>query len=103
MSKNLSSFSSAQAIVFPNGTRLAASCGGNATQWLNDGGGFRAPRLPAQQDTSIALESALMEMGFVEQETIHIDATSLPLSANAALRTPSASEKLILEPGRPPV
>ena len=44
-----------------------------------------------------------MEMGFVEQETIHIDATSLPLSANAALRTPSASERLILEPGRPPV
>jgi hypothetical protein len=103
MSKNLSSFSSLQAIMFPNGTRLTAAFGGAATQWLNDGGGFRAPRLPAQEDTSIAFESALVEMGFVEQETIHIDATSLPLSANAALRVPSASEKLILEPGRPPV
>jgi hypothetical protein len=103
MSKNLSSFSSSRAIMFPNGTRLTAPFGGAATQWLNDSGGFRAPRLPAQEDTSIALEAALVEMGFVEQETIHIDATSLPLSANAALRVPSASEKLVLEPGRPSV
>jgi CHAT domain len=103
MSKNLSSFSSSQAAIFPNGTRLTAAFGGAATQWLNDGGGFRAPRLPAQEDTSIALESALKEMGFVEQETIHIDATSLPLTATDALRIASASEKLILEPGRPPV
>jgi hypothetical protein len=40
-------------------------------------------------------------MGFVEQETLHLDVTSLPMTASAALRAPSASEKLILEPGRP--
>jgi hypothetical protein len=37
-------------------------------------------------------------MGFVEQETIHLDATSVPEGASAALRSPAASEQVLLEP-----
>jgi len=69
-------------VIFPNGTRLTAPFGGDATQWLNGTGEFRAARLPAQEDMGSALQSALAEMGFVEQETIHLDATSLPVSGN---------------------
>ena len=87
--------------MFPNGTRLTAPFAGAATQWLNDSGGFRAARLPAQEDTSVTLQAALQDMGFVEQETLHLDVTSLPMTASAALRTPSASERLMLEPARP--
>jgi hypothetical protein len=98
MQKYLASVIPAQTIAFPNGTQLTAPFSGEATQWTNDGEGFRAPRLPAQRDTTPALDDALEQMGFVEQETIHLDSTSLPQSANAALRSPAASETVVLEP-----
>jgi hypothetical protein len=98
MQKYLAPITPAQTIAFPNGTQLTTPFSGEATQWTNEGGGFRASRLPAQRDTVPALDDALEQMGFVEQETIHLDATSLPEGANAALRSPAASEQVTLEP-----
>ena len=98
MQKYVAPVTPAQTVAFPNGTQLTAPFSGEATQWTNDSGGFRAPRLPAQRDTTPALDDALEQMGFVEQETIHLDATSVPEGTNAALRSPGASEQLLLEP-----
>src|SRR6266566_4215066 len=98
MQKYVRSVSPSTTISFPNGTQLTTPFSGEATQWANDSGGFRAGRLPAQRDTTPALDHALEEMGFVEQETIHLDATSLPKGANDALRSPSASERVVLQP-----
>jgi hypothetical protein len=105
MSKRTSSFLTGQTITFPDGTSLRAPFAGMATQWDNDSGGFRATRLPAQEDTAPMLRSALIEAGVVEQETIHldVDVASVPASANAALRSPSVSETLVLAPPKPVV
>lgn len=98
MQKYVAPVTPTETIAFPNGTQLTTPFAGEATQWTNDSGGFRAPRLPAQRDTTPALDDALEQMGFVEQETIHLDATSVPEGANAALRSPAASEQVMLEP-----
>jgi hypothetical protein len=98
MQKYVVPFSSTATTSFPNGTQIVTPFSGEATQWINDGGSFRAPRLPAQRDTMPVLDNALEEMGFVEQETIHLDATSLPPGANEALRSPYASEQVVLQP-----
>ncbi len=93
--------SSARNNVFPNGTRLRVPFGGRATQWTNDTGGFRAARLPANEDTVPVLQAALKELGFIEQETIHLDVTIPP--AGGGTRAPSADDQMALEPGKAPV
>src|SRR5258708_22535497 len=98
MQKYVEPVSPSRTIAFPNGTQLTTPFSGEATRWINDGGGYRAARLPAQRDTTPVLDNALEEMGFVEQETIHLDATSLPKSVNEMLRSPSASDQVVLQP-----
>src|SRR2546430_1041455 len=98
MQKYVERVSPSQTISFRNGTQLTTPFSGEATQWLNDASGFRAARLPAQKDTTTMLDAALEQMGFVEQETIHLDAASLPANAGAALRSPSTSERVVLQP-----
>jgi len=103
MAKNTERFRPRQTVSFPNGTRIRVPFRGTATQWDNDTGGFRAARLPAQEDTIPRLRIALAEAGFVEQETIHLDveATSVPPSP-AELRGAQPSDTIVLEAGKSP-
>ena len=61
-------------------------------------GEFCTPRLPRPRDTTPVLDDALEQMGSVEQETIHLHATSVPESANAELRSPATLDQVRLEP-----
>ncbi len=67
-------------------------------QWTNDSGGFRAVRLPAQEDTVPALQDALEKVGFIEQETIHVDGAVPP--GREGYRKPTVSDQMVLQPGK---
>jgi CHAT domain len=102
MPKTASYFRSHEVVTLANGTRLRAPFAGTATLWDNDSLGFRAFRLPAQEDTIPVLRAALMEAGIIEQETVHldVDVRTLPPTADTALRSPAASETVVLQPRR---
>ena len=58
-------------------------------------------RLPAQEDTAPALQAALAKMGFIEQETIHVDGAAP--AGRGGYRAATASDQMVLQPGKAPV
>ena len=92
---------SQKVLSFRNGTKLDVSpFTGAATQWTNDTGSFRAFRLPADEDTSLAFQEAMAELGIYEQETIHLDVTG-PGQLRAYDADPG-NDQIVLRPAQIP-
>jgi CHAT domain len=88
-------------IRFPNGTIVRLPQEGIATQWTPESGRLRSASLPAEEDTSPQFRSALAELGFREQETIHLDVPPPP--ANARLRSDFPAKDIVrIQPAAPP-
>jgi hypothetical protein len=88
-------------IRFPNGTILRLAQDGQATQWTVAPGRLRSASLPAEEDTSLQFRAALDELGFREQETIHLDVAPPP--ANVRLRSDFSAKDIVkIRPAAPP-
>ncbi len=88
-------------IRFPNGTIVRLPQDGIATQWTPESGRLRSASLPAEEDTSPQFRSALDELGFREQETIHLDVPPPP--ASARLRSDFSAKDIVrIQPAAPP-
>ena len=79
-------------LVLQNGTLVQFPGTARLTQFTDGGGRLRDGRLPAEIDTSLAFHRAMLEVGIIESETIHLDVDRAGTGAD---------DTLVLEPALP--